>query len=94
VTFSESVSKTLHIEAASGCGQLFAHNCNVASECTRGMDSEESGPAGQLIWNSFVRLHQLYKDYHNTLFEAGTTGTMLKDLEDKFASVPPEPDHT
>lgn len=59
------------------------------------MDAEDSGTAGILIWNSFVKIHQMHEDYHNTLSKAASTvATMLKDMENKFALIPPEKDHT
>jgi hypothetical protein len=96
IPFSQSVSTTLKIGAEAGCGTLLeTGNCNMALECSQGMDAEDSGPAGMLIWNSFVYIHQIYSDYHDILFKAVTSVyPMPKDLENKFALIPPEPDHT
>ncbi|KAF4228068.1 hypothetical protein CNMCM6805_002454 [Aspergillus fumigatiaffinis] len=60
-----------------------------------GFGTETSGPGAQLIWNSQVKIHVLHKDYYNALFEvAALTSTALKDLENKFAPIPPEQHNT
>lgn len=95
ITFIQSVSSTLSIGAEPDCGQLLASNCNHAAECGKGLDGPESGPAAQFIWNSLVAIHQLHKDYHDTLFKVASVVTsMLDDLENKFAPIPEEEDNT
>ena len=96
LTFMESVETTLHIGANPDCASLIASNCNEANECSKGLDGPESGPAAQLIYNSLVRIHQMYADYHTALFKvAGSVvSNALDDLENKFAPIPPEEDNT
>lgn len=68
-------------------------NCEQAKDCDAGFNAEDSGAAGELIWDSMVFIHQLHKDYHDTLFKAASTlSTMLDKFEDTFAPVPPAPD--
>ncbi|KAJ5647453.1 hypothetical protein N7490_003825 [Penicillium lividum] len=94
IKFIDSVSDTLHMGADSHCGQLTEDSC-VALDCPAGANSDTSGPAAQLIWNSLVKIHMLHKDYHDTLFEATVlSSTALDDLENKFAPIPPEEDKT
>ncbi|THC88729.1 hypothetical protein EYZ11_011829 [Aspergillus tanneri] len=94
IKFMQSVSTTLHIGAEANCGELVSNSC-VAKDCPDGANGDTSGPAAQLIWNSLVKIHKLYADYHKTLFEAAAIGsTALDDLENKFAPIPPEEDNT
>ncbi|RHZ56572.1 uncharacterized protein CDV56_100433 [Aspergillus thermomutatus] len=94
ISFMQSVSTTLHMGAEANCGSLTADSC-VTKDCPAGANGDTSGPAAQLIWNSLVKIHMLHKDYHDTLFEvAALTSTALKDLENKFAPIPPEEDNT
>lgn len=93
VKFMESVSSTLHIGSKANCGKLVDDSC-VSKDCEKGFDSDTSGPAGELIWNSLVQVHMLFKDYHDTLFEvAAITSTALDDFENTFAPIPPEKDN-
>jgi hypothetical protein len=103
ISFSQSVSNTLKIGIQPDCGTLFREsNCNVAQECGRSMDTKESGPAGQLIWNSLVNIHQTYSSYDRIMFKAqrapvlGTSKTR-QDFGDlvveTFASTVLEPAH-
>jgi hypothetical protein len=94
-SYPQSVANTLNIGVEPKCGSLLNENdCKVIRECSKGMDSDDSGPAGMLIWNHFMRIYQIYSSYHNTLFKAtSTVSTMLKDLENKFAPIPPNLDH-
>ncbi|THC89510.1 hypothetical protein EYZ11_011044 [Aspergillus tanneri] len=90
IKFMESVSSTLHMGAQAHCGQLISDSC-ISQDCPKGADCPESGPAAQLTWNSLVEIHKLYKDYYNTLYQiAAVVNTALKDLENKFAPIPPE----
>jgi hypothetical protein len=94
IEFMQSVITTLHIGAKANCGLLTGDSCPVR-DCPGGANSDTSGPAAQLIWNSLVSIHMVHKNYHNTLFEvAAIDGTALDDLENKFAPVPPEEDNT
>jgi hypothetical protein len=95
MTFSQSVSQTLNIGNSPACESLLKDNCNAATECGPGLNSDDSGPAAMLIWNSLVLIHQLHSDYHDTQFKAASTiGTMLAKLQDNFAPIPPEVDNT
>ena len=95
IEFIQSVSSTLNIGAEPNCGSLLASNCNEAKECSNGLNGRDSGPAAQLIWNSLVRIHQLHKDYHDTLFKVASADSFaLKDLQNKFAPIPKEEDKT
>lgn len=49
VSFTTSVSKTLHISADTQCVNIY--ECNTPVECEKGLDGPYSGPAAQLIWN-------------------------------------------
>jgi hypothetical protein len=94
MSFMKSVSTTLHMGAEANCGSLTDDSC-VSKDCPDGANSDTSGPAAQLIWNSLVKIHMLHKDYYNALFEvAALTSTALNDLENKFAPIPPEKDNT
>lgn len=93
-TFIQSVSSTLKLGAQSNCGELVSDSC-VSLDCPAGANGPDSGPAAQLIWNSLVQVHMLHKDYYNALFKvAAISSTALKDLENKFAPIPPEEDNT
>jgi hypothetical protein len=96
VTFMASVGSTIHVGTNADCGEILStSNCEQAKDCDKGFDAEDSGAAGMLIWNSMVFIHQLHKDYQDTLFKAASTlSTMLDHFEDKFAPVPPPPDNS
>ncbi|RAK98081.1 glycoside hydrolase [Aspergillus ibericus CBS 121593] len=64
-------------------------------DCGKGADGATSGPAAQFIWNSLVEIHEMYQRYYDTLFQALTlVSTALKDMENKFAPIPPKEDDT
>ncbi|KAH8731881.1 chitinase [Phaeosphaeriaceae sp. PMI808] len=91
--FSQAVSSTFHVGNSPRCGMLAGSNCDHNTVCESGLNSDESGPAAMLIFNSMVALHQLYKAYHDTLFKAASTvSSKLKDMENKFAPIPPKID--
>jgi hypothetical protein len=94
VSFTASVGSTIHVGTDADCGNMLSSsNCGQAKDCDKGFDSDDSGAAGMLIWDSMVLVHQLHTDYLDTLFKAASTlSTMLDNFEDKFAPVPPEPD--
>lgn len=94
--FMASVESTLHMGADTKCGQLTSSNCVQTRQCSGGPDGRESGPAGQLIFNSLVKVHQMHADYQKKLFEvAGSSITnALDDLENKFAPVAPKEDNS
>jgi GH18 family chitinase len=95
ISFSESVSETTNVASDPNCAKMLSSNCDTTVECTQGLDAKDSGPAAQLIFNSFVFIHQMFKSYHDSLFNvAAVAASKWKDLENKFAPIPPEPDHT
>jgi hypothetical protein len=94
IKFIDSVAQTLTMVEESNCGSLLKDNCFVQA-CPAGANGPKSGPAAALIWNSLVRLHFIYKDYHTILRQAETEGALsLQDLENKFAPIPPKGDDT
>jgi GH18 family chitinase len=94
-SFTSSLSATFNIAAEAQCEHMLGDNCIQSSECGPGLNGGDSGPAAQLIWNSLLRIHQLYKDYHTSLFQAASVlGPMLNHMENTFAPVPPEEDNT
>lgn len=95
IKFSVSVSETTNLGSKSDCGSMSASNCDDFVECSQGLDTKDSGPAAQLIFNSFVFIHQMFSVYHSALFNvAAVAASKWKDLENKFAPIPPEVDHT
>ncbi|KAL2198587.1 class V chitinase-like protein [Corynascus similis CBS 632.67] len=87
VSFTTSVSKTLHISADTQCVNIY--ECNTPVECEKGLDGPYSGPAAQLIWNSMVKIHQMYYRYTQMLDRATNLVNMaLDDLEQTFAPIP------
>ncbi|BCS23654.1 uncharacterized protein APUU_40098A [Aspergillus puulaauensis] len=92
VTFHDSVEMTTHFGSDMDCGNLLSGSCS-RQECEKGADSATSGPAAQLIWNSLATIHEMYRNYHDALWQAFTqVSAALKDIENKFAPVPPEKD--
>ncbi|PGH10805.1 hypothetical protein AJ79_05278 [Helicocarpus griseus UAMH5409] len=80
IYFTQSVSSTLRMGAVAKCGELEADNCAQAVDCPNGAN---------------VKIHQLYSDYYKALFQvAAISSTALKDLENKFAPIPPPKDKT
>ncbi|KAK4246406.1 glycoside hydrolase [Corynascus novoguineensis] len=91
ISFTTSVSTTLHISADNDCRRI--NQCNTPEECTKGLDGPYSGPAAQFIWNSMVKIHQMFYDYNEMLIAATSFVSMaLIDLEKTFAPVPEEED--
>ncbi|KAL4758186.1 chitinase [Aspergillus foveolatus] len=92
VSIHDSVEMTTHFGAHMDCGNLLSESCSRL-ECEKGPDSATSGPACQLIWNSLATIHEMYKNYHDALWQAFTqVSAALKDMENKFAPIPPEDD--
>lgn len=59
--FSALISQVIHANPNSDCGSLLGtHNCGQTLQCN-GFDTTNSGPAGWLIWNSFVAIHQVQR---------------------------------
>jgi hypothetical protein len=96
LNFSASVSVTLNVNGLPVfCERIEKSNCNTIAECGGGMNAEDSGPAAMLVWNSLVSIHQMYDEYLKGLSQAASTvALMVDDLQNKFAPIPPEPDHT
>ncbi|KAF4961834.1 hypothetical protein FSARC_10042, partial [Fusarium sarcochroum] len=93
--FSESVATTLKTDLEPDCRELENSDCETTPKCEQGMDSNQSGPAAQLLWSSFVRLHNLFKAFDNGLDKAATSISFsLNDFGNKFAPVPDEEDLT
>jgi hypothetical protein len=94
VNFTASVGSTIHVGTDADCGNMLSTSiCEQAKDCDKGFNSEDSRAAGMLIWDSIVFIHQLHKDYHDTLFKAASTlSTMLDNFKDKFAPIPSAPD--
>lgn len=92
--FMQSVTETLGMGKDQNCDKLTDDSCGVL-DCPNSANGVTSGPAEQLIWNCLVKIHKLYKDYHDTLFEATIlASTTLDDMENKFAPIPLEEDNT
>lgn len=74
-----------------GCETLkpsFDH-CDGPTECEKGLDGPNSGPAGQLIWASLIKIHEMHHGYWDSL--EGMTGSFAlsaDDMEDTFAPIP------
>lgn len=74
--FSQSVSSTLHIVTAEAdCQKVDKSNCDDAVTCEVGLNSATSGPAGKLIWNSLVWIHQVHTQYLDYLLQMTTIAT-------------------
>ncbi|KAK8129159.1 chitinase [Apiospora kogelbergensis] len=88
MTFINSVAATLHsAPAESGCEYVKLDSCKV-SKCSSGMNGEESGPAGEIIWNSLVRVHLSFTDYRKAIFEAlGLISISIDELMNRFAPI-------
>lgn len=64
-----SVTETLGMGKDQNCGKLTDDSCGVLNSPS-GANGVTSEPAAQLIWNCLVKIHKLYKEYHDSLFEA------------------------
>jgi GH18 family chitinase/LysM repeat protein len=92
-TFSQSVSMSLQVNTEPWCQQLT--NCKKSAECENAFNDDLSGPAAQFIWNSLVKVHQMYTDFHDELYKAASVISFsLDDFGNKFAPVPEEKDDT
>ncbi|KAI8943235.1 hypothetical protein NX059_001257 [Plenodomus lindquistii] len=89
ISFSHSVSNTLKLSSNLECGSLSKDTCTGSASCDKGMDGPDSGPAAELIWDSFLAIHNLHTDYHASLYRAATTISYQVDsMEDTFAPIP------
>ncbi|PVI01299.1 hypothetical protein DM02DRAFT_706113 [Periconia macrospinosa] len=95
MSFSASFETTTQVGSSLDCQSIGekGNSCNAPIECGKGPDGPHSGAAAWLIFNSLAFIHQLHKDYQTKLFQAATLVSMsLKDLENKFAPIPPKKD--
>jgi hypothetical protein len=89
--FMLSVSDTLNVGNEAQCGSTLDGTCTSVPTCASVFDAPTSGPAGQLIWNSLVDIHYLYKRYYDGLQAAATyLSPQMDDLQAKFAPFPEE----
>ncbi|KAE8404436.1 hypothetical protein BDV37DRAFT_293915 [Aspergillus pseudonomiae] len=96
MAFTASISDTLNGPDNAECGTFAAtNNCDNTKQCKE-FDTNGAGPAGYMIWNSMVYIHQLYQSYHSALFHeaASVITNSLDDFENKFAPIPKPPDNT
>ncbi|THC89244.1 hypothetical protein EYZ11_011312 [Aspergillus tanneri] len=96
MAFTASISDTLDGPEIVNCGTLQStSDCGDTKQCKE-FDNNGAGPAGYLIWNSLVYVHELYQSYHNALFQAAASEitNALDDFENKFAPIPKPPDNT
>ncbi|GFF80120.1 killer toxin subunits alpha/beta [Aspergillus lentulus] len=96
MAFTASISDTLDGPESVNCGTLKStSNCGETKQCKE-FDNNGAGPAGYLIWNSLVYVHELYQSYHNALFQAAASEitNALDDFENKFAPIPEPADNT
>lgn len=61
LTFSESISDTIHGLENADCGAITGSSCASTILCLQG---EGSGPAGYEIWNSFVYINEASRSSH------------------------------
>lgn len=94
-SFTESISLTVNGPPHADCGSLLdKNNCGQTLQCD-GFQNAGSGPAGWVIWNSFVMIHEMYQSYHDALYKAAASSInpALEDFENKFSPIPPEQDN-
>ncbi|KAG5655689.1 hypothetical protein KAF25_009188, partial [Fusarium avenaceum] len=91
-SFSKSVATTLKTDMNPDCRKLSKTNsCETPPKCETGMDSDQSGPAGQLLWDAFVKLHLMFVAYDDALSKAATSITFSLDhFGNEFAPIPEE----
>ncbi|CAG8003003.1 unnamed protein product [Penicillium nalgiovense] len=71
------------------------NNCMQTISCKGfNVENSKSGAAAELIWASFVKIHQMYAEFKSALVAnaALVIDNTLPDLENKFAPVPPKSD--
>jgi hypothetical protein len=90
----ESLSQTLQMKSAK-CGTFGSNDTCDTTECPDGAEGDESGPAAELIWNSFIKVHGMYHGYYDELTAASSNLAMeLDHMENTFAPIPQPPDNT
>lgn len=90
LTFSESIANTYHVGENAGCANLLAEdNCDSIVVCTQAVGAG-SGPAGYVLWNSLVMVHEAYKNFHAALYEAAATALFpgFQAYENAFTPLP------
>lgn len=91
VSFIDSVSTTLRTGSEIECEDILGE-CPIVG-CENGFNAPESGPAAELIWNSLVKMQQMFKKFRDELYNAATlVSFQLDDMENSFAPVPPPED--
>lgn len=92
VSFIKSAIGTL--KADTECEVSVLAKCDAIG-CPDGANGPLSGPVAKLVWNSLAEITEMFSVYRQALFNsAAITSTALRDLENKFAPIPPEPDNT
>ncbi|KAJ3471898.1 hypothetical protein MRS44_001997 [Fusarium solani] len=95
VIFSNSIAQTFNVGNGVDCRMIIGGGCNNKATCKNGMDAEDSGPAAEMIWDSFVYLHEMFMAFDWTLYKAATRISFsLDDFGNKFAPIPEEEDNT
>lgn len=93
VSFMDSVSTTLRTGSEIECEDILGH-CPIAG-CENGFNNPESGPAAELVWNSLVKMQQMFKQFRDELYNAATRVSFQLDaIEDSSAPSPPPEDDT
>jgi hypothetical protein len=95
-SFSKSVATTLKTDMNPDCSELSeSSGCGTPPKCETGMDSDQSGPAAQLLWDAFVKLHTMFVVYDDALSKAAISITFsLDQFGNKFAPIPEGDDTT
>ncbi|KAJ5415834.1 hypothetical protein N7465_004529 [Penicillium sp. CMV-2018d] len=95
--FSAYIAYLIDATAGANCGKMEGNNgCIQPLTCSelKVEGNEKSGAAAELIWQSFVKIHQMYAEFKSALVAdaALVIDNTLPDLENKFAPVPPKQD--
>ncbi|KAI1352858.1 hypothetical protein F5Y01DRAFT_324113 [Xylaria sp. FL0043] len=88
IVFSQSIANTFHVTENSDCDSLKAFtNCDQVAVCA---EHAGSGPAGYLVWNSLVVIHEIYYNFYTALDEATTSALTpsFSDYENHFTPLP------
>lgn len=65
IRFTESLLDTFHVAQGSDCETLTElNNCEQTITCS---DSEGTGPAGYLIMNSLIKLHEIHASFYQII---------------------------
>ncbi|KAI8692013.1 hypothetical protein NCS56_00195800 [Fusarium sp. Ph1] len=94
-SFSTSVAVTIKTESEPDRRKIKRSDCETKSQCVQAFESDITGPAAQLLWNSFVNLHDMFQTFDWALYKAATDISFsLDDFGNKFAPIPEEEDNT